>query len=153
MSSGSLTLTGLIQTTAPMPSGTSGSALVNITGQVIGMTTLGASGAPGFGVAIPSNQVSAASKTLLTGSAYLGAVTADASGGGAVIQSVAAGSPAAVAGLQVGWVIAAIDGQTVIGAASIAQILAGDKPGQRVVVTVLLPNGDTRSIPVVLGTH
>jgi putative serine protease PepD len=157
LSSGSLTLTGLVQTTAPMASGTSGSALVNISGQVIGMTTLGASAFPGPGVAIPSNQVSAVSKTLLAGgtqagTAYLGVTSADATGGGALIQSVAAGSPGAVAGLQAGWIILAIDGQSVARAASIAQILATHKPGQRVVLTVQLPNGSTRSIPVVLGT-
>jgi S1-C subfamily serine protease len=158
MSSGSLTLTGLVQTTAPMAAGTSGSALVNIAGQVIGLTTLGASGSPGPGVAIPSDQVSSVSKTLLAGgtqagTAYLGVVTADATGGGALIQSVASGSPAAGAGMQVGWVILAIDGKPVARAAAIAPILAGDKPGQRVVLTVHLPNGSTRSIPVVLGTH
>jgi putative serine protease PepD len=158
LSSGSLTLTGLVQTTAPMASGMSGSALVNITGQVIGMATLGASGSPGPGVAIPSNQVSAVSKTLLAGgtqvgTAYLGVTSADASGGGALIQSVAAGSPAATAGLQAGWAILAIDGQPVARAASIAQILGAHKPGQRVVLTVQLPNGPTRSIPVVLGSR
>jgi S1-C subfamily serine protease len=69
-----------------------------------------------------------------------------------LIQSVVAGSPAAGAGLQTGWVIVAIDGQNVAQASSVAQILAAHKPGQRVVLTVHLPNGSTRSIPVVLGT-
>jgi S1-C subfamily serine protease len=80
---------GLIQTTAPMASGTSGSALVNVAGQVIGMTTLGSSSSSsssaGFGVAIPANQVSAVAQKLAAGgsvtpagTAYLGVVTADA---------------------------------------------------------------------------
>jgi S1-C subfamily serine protease len=152
-------LGGQIQTTAPMASGTSGSALVNIAGQVIGMTTLGAGGSPGFGVAIPSNQLTSVAQKILagggtqTGAAYLGVTSADAPGGGALIQSVVVGSPAAAAGLQAGWVIVAIDGQNVARATSIAQIVAAHKPGQRVVVTVHLPNGSTRSIPVVLGTH
>jgi putative serine protease PepD len=151
---------GQIQTTAPMASGTSGSALVNIAGQVIGMTTLGASGSPGFGVAIPSSQVTAVAQKLLAGgsgtqagTAYLGVTTADAPGGGALIQSVVAGSPAAGAGLQAGWIISAIDGQTVARAVSVGQVVATHKPGQRVVVSVRLTNGTTRSIPVVLGTH
>lgn len=151
-----ITSIGLIQTTAPMASGTSGSALVNIAGQVIGMTTLGVSGSAGFGVAIPSAQISAVAQKLLAGGtgtqAYLGVATSDAPGGGALIQTVVVGSPAAGAGLQGGWVIVAIDGQNVAQAASIAQILAAHKPGQRVVVTVHLPNGSARSIPVVLGT-
>lgn len=148
---------GLIQTTAPMGSGTSGSALVNVAGQVVGMTSLGAD-TSGFGVAIPSNQVSLVAQKLLaggtpTGAAYLGVSTADASGGGALIQSVVAGSPAAAAGLQAGWVITAIDGQNVARSAAVAQILATHKPGQRVTVTVHLPNGSVRSIPVALGTR
>jgi S1-C subfamily serine protease len=151
---------GLFQTTAPMVSGTSGSALVNVNGQVIGMTTLGASGSPGLGVAIPGGQVTAAAQKLLAGgsgtqagTAYLGVTTADAPGGGALIQSVVAGSPAAAAGLQSGWIISALDGQAVARSTSVAQILATHKPGQRVVLSVRLTNGTTRSIPVVLGTH
>jgi S1-C subfamily serine protease len=66
---------------------------------------------------------------------------------------VVAGSPAAGAGVQTGWVIVSIDGQAVARATSVAQILASHKPGQRVVLTVHLPNGSARSIPVVLGSH
>src|SRR5439155_1695299 len=76
----------------------------------------------------------------------------DASGGGALIQSVAAGGPAARAGIQPGWVIVAIGGQTVPNAAAVGQIVAGRAPGQQVTVAVRLPNGSSRSIPVVLGT-
>ena len=158
LSSDSQTLTGLIQTTAPMAAGTSGSALVNIAGEVIGMTTLGASGSPGPAVAIPSNQVKAVAQTLLTGggttqgTAHLGVATTNAPGGGALIQSVITGGPAAKAGLQAGWTITAIGGQSVANSAAIAQILANYRPNQSVVVTVRLPNGSTRSIPVVLGT-
>jgi S1-C subfamily serine protease len=70
-----------------------------------------------------------------------------------LIQSVVAGSPAAAAGLQSGWIISAVDGQAVARSTSVAQILATHKPGQRVVLSVRLTNGTTRSIPVVLGTH
>jgi putative serine protease PepD len=157
MPSGSVTLTGLIQTTAPMASGTSGSALVNVAGQVIGMTTLGSVGSAGLGVAIPSNQVNTVAQRLLaagpgtqTGTAYLGVTAADAAGGGARVQSVVAGGPAARAGVQVGWIIVGIGGHTVANAAAITPILAMYTPGQRVVLTVQV-NGSTRSIPVVLG--
>jgi putative serine protease PepD len=156
LSSDPQTLTGLIQTTAPMAAGTSGSALVNIAGQVIGMTTLGASGSPGPGVAIPSNQVNTVAQKLLAGggtqgTAHLGVATTNSPNGGALIQSVITGGPAAKAGFQAGWTIIGIGGQSVSNAAAVAQILAGYKPGQSVVVTVRLPNGSTRSIPVVLG--
>ena len=159
MSAGAVTLTGLITTTAPMAAGTSGSALLNTTGQVVGMTTLGPDGSPALGVAIPSNQVKTVAQKLLAGgsgtqagNAYLGVSVTDASGGGALIQSVAAGGPAARAGIQPGWVIVAIGGQTVPNAAAVGQIVAGRAPGQQVTVAVRLPNGSSRSIPVVLGT-
>ena len=87
---------GLIVTTAPAGSEGSGSALVNIAGQVIGMTTLGSQGA--LGVAIPSNQVNTVAQQLLkggsptpSGKAFLGVTLTDATGGGAQVQSVVAG--------------------------------------------------------------
>jgi putative serine protease PepD len=156
MTSGSVQLTGLIVTTAPMAAGTSGSALVNIAGQVIGMTTLGASGTPGQGVAIPSTQVNTIAQQLLgtgvqSGAASLGLTATDSTGRGARIQSVVAGGPAARAGLQVGWTIVGIGGHSVSSAAAIKPILAGYTPGQTVTVTVQLPNGSTRSVQLVLG--
>jgi len=156
LASDSQTLTGLIQTTAPMAAGTSGSALVNIAGQVIGMTTLGASGAPTAAVAIPSNQLNTVAQRLIAGAAtqgtaHLGVATTNAPNGGALVQSVISGGPAARAGIQAGWTIIGIGGQSVASSAAVAQILAAYKPGQSVVVTVRLPNGSTRSIPVVLG--
>ena len=158
ITAGSATVTGLLQTTAPVASGTSGSALVDITGQVIGMTTLGSAGSPGLALAIPSNQVSTIAKKVLgggsgqqAGTAHLGVTATDAPGGGALIQSVVPGGPAARAGLQTGWTIVGIGGPSVPNAAAIAKILAGFKAGQSVVVTLQLPNGSTRSLPVVLG--
>jgi S1-C subfamily serine protease len=156
LASDSQTLTGLIQTTASMAAGTSGSALVNIAGQVIGMTTLGASGAATAAVAIPSNQLNTVAQRLISGAAtqgtaHLGVATTNSPNGGALIQSVITGGPAARAGIQAGWTIIGIGGQSVASSAAVAQILAGYKSGQSVVVTVRLPNGSTRSIPVVLG--
>ncbi|HEY1419218.1 MAG TPA: trypsin-like peptidase domain-containing protein [Candidatus Dormibacteraeota bacterium] len=155
---GSANLTGLIETTAPVAAGTSGSALLNTAGQVIGMTTLGSAGSSGPAVAIPSNQLSAVAQKLLAGggttagTAYLGISAGDATGGGALIHSVVAGGPAAHAGLQPGWIIVRIGGQAVPNAAAIAQILALYTPGRQVGVTVRLPDGSSRTISVTLGT-
>ena len=158
MPAGSVTLSGLIQTTAPMASGTSGSALVNVAGETIGMTTLGSAGSPGLGVAIPSNQVNTVAQRLLAGgsatpvgTAYLGLTATDAAGGGALVQSVVAGGPAARGGVQAGWIIVGIGGRPVPNAVAVGRILATYQPGQRVVLTVQLPDGSTRSIPIVLG--
>lgn len=64
-------LTGLIQTSAPINPGNSGGALINLQGQVVGITTLSAldnetnTPAEDIGFAIPSNQVQAAIKQML----------------------------------------------------------------------------------------
>jgi len=42
----------LIETTAPINPGNSGGPLINISGEVVGITTLGASGVQGMGYAI-----------------------------------------------------------------------------------------------------
>lgn len=150
---------GQILTTAPATAGSSGSALVNIAGQVIGMTTLGPAGVGAMGVAIPSNQVNAVAQQLLSGGsptpsgkAFLGVGLTDAAGGGAQVQSVVAGGPAASAGIQAGWTILAIGGHSVANAAAVAPVLATYTPGQRVTLTLRLPNGSTRSIQVLLGS-
>ena len=152
---------GVIVTTAPAASGSSGSALVNIAGAVIGMTTLGPSATSTQGVAIPSNQVNAVAQQLIAGrpsptapstKAVLGVGVTDASGGGALIQSLVAGGPAASAGLQTGWTIVSVGGHPIANAAALAPVLAQYKPGQRVAVTVQLPDGSTRSVQVALGS-
>ncbi|MDQ6898543.1 MAG: trypsin-like peptidase domain-containing protein [Candidatus Dormibacteraeota bacterium] len=52
-----VTLQGLIQTSAPINPGNSGGALVDLSGEVVGIPTLGASGGAGIGFAIPSSDV------------------------------------------------------------------------------------------------
>ena len=64
----SLTLTNLIQTTAPLQPGNSGGALVDINGHVVGITTLASTNpggtATGIGFAITSVQARAVAKQL-----------------------------------------------------------------------------------------
>ncbi len=70
-----ITLTGMIQTSAPINPGNSGGALVNLRGQLIGIPTLGAvepsSGvaANGIGFAISSNRMEAIVRQLTGGAA------------------------------------------------------------------------------------
>ncbi len=63
----SVTLTGLIQTSAAINPGNSGGALTNLAGQVVGIPTLGASGGDGIGFAIPSNTVVSVANRLIGG--------------------------------------------------------------------------------------
>jgi putative serine protease PepD len=159
-----VTLTDLIQTTAAINPGNSGGALVDITGQVVGMPTLGATSSPrsgaagGIGFAISSNQVVNVSQQLVgggtvthTGIAYLGITTSDAAGGGAQIESVVSGGPAAKAGIQAGWVLTSIDGKAVPNASGVATVLATLKPGQQVSVAATLPDGSKKTVTVTLG--
>ncbi len=162
--SGSVTLTDLIQTTAAINPGNSGGALVDITGLVVGMPTLGASGSPrsgaasGIGFAISSNQVVNVTQQLVSGGtvthtnlAYLGITTSDASGGGAQVESVVPGGSAAKAGIQAGWVITSIGGKAIPGASAVGTVLAALKPGQQVNVGVTLPDGSRKTVSVTLG--
>ncbi|TMD07743.1 MAG: trypsin-like serine protease [Chloroflexi bacterium] len=61
----SVTLKGLVQTSAPINPGNSGGALTNLAGQVVGIPTLGASGGAGIGFAIPSNTVVSVANQLM----------------------------------------------------------------------------------------
>jgi putative serine protease PepD len=159
-----VTLTDLIQTTAAINPGNSGGALVDISGQVVGMPTLGASSSPrsgaagGIGFAISSNQVVNVTQQLVgggtvthTGIAYLGITTSDATGGGAQVESVVSGGAAAKAGIQAGWVLTSIDGKSVPNASGVATILAALKPGQQVSVAATLPDGSQKTVSVTLG--
>ena len=63
----SVTLSGLIQTSAPNNPGNTGGALVDLAGQVVGIPTLGATSADGIGFAISSDQVVSTATQLIGG--------------------------------------------------------------------------------------
>ena len=129
--SSSAVLISAIQTSAAINPGNSGGALVNLSGQVIGIPTLAAASpqlggaAAGIGFAIPSNtvtsiagQIIATGKVSNSGRASLGIsaqTVADASGQptGTGVIGVTPGGAAAKAGIQAGDIIAALAGQPV----------------------------------------
>lgn len=82
--------------------------------------------------------------------AYLGVYLQDAAGG-ARIEKVSSGSPAAAAGLTAGEVITAIDGRRVADANTAAARIAGHSPGDSVRLTVAAGTGE-RQITVTLGS-
>ncbi len=123
-----------VQTDAPINPGNSGGALVNCSGRLIGVPSAGAtvptssgeasSGSIGLGFAIPVDLARVISAELIaTGKAthaYLGLDAEPLASGtgvpspgpsGLLVTGVAAGGPAAVAGLRPGDVITAIDGR------------------------------------------
>jgi S1-C subfamily serine protease len=159
-----VTLTDLVQTSALINPGNSGGALVDLSGQVIGIPTLSGSDAQGrqpsagIGFAIPSNQVTDAARQLVAGGSvthtnrpYLGISTRDNATSGVDVVSVVAGGPAAQAGIQAGWVITAIGGHEVADSGGLSQALTAYSPGNRVSVALRLPDGSTRTVTVTLG--
>jgi Do/DeqQ family serine protease len=121
-----------IQTDAAINPGNSGGALVDLNGRLVGINTAiysRSGGSQGIGFAIPANMVRVVVSSAKGGSAavkrpWLGAklqeVTpeiADSLGlkrpSGALVANVAAGGPAARAGIKTGDVIVAIDGTVI----------------------------------------
>lgn len=103
----------LIQTDAAINPGNSGGALINATGEVIGINTLVRSGpGAGLGFAIPINLARSVANTLITQGRmihpYLGLQMVQHTGkDGALVQRVVPGSPADRAGLQQGDLVIA----------------------------------------------
>ena len=153
------TITGAIQTDAAINPGNSGGALVNASGQVIGINTAiitnGGDGNIGVGFAIPSNTAKQVADQLIsTGRAthaYLGVSLADAVGtNGAVISTVENGSPADEAGLRQGDRIVKINDTDIADADGVVGMIRGFKPGDRVTITYVRDN-ETRTATVTLA--
>ena len=135
----------VIQTDAPINPGNSGGPLLNEQGEVIGVNSqIATSGAGqgniGIGFAVPSNTARDIVPRLRAGETierpYIGVTTAPASGGGAEVQDVVAGSPAERAGLGAGDVIVEVDGRTVEQPDDVAGAIASRSPGDTVRVKV-----------------
>jgi S1-C subfamily serine protease len=160
-----VTLSDLIQTSAGINPGNSGGALVNLAGQVVGIPTLSGSDqrqrgqvSENIGFAISSNQATNEARQLIasgavthTGRAYLGVSVQLASSGGAQVQNVVAGGPADKAGIGVGSVITAIDDHRIGDPSALTSTLSLYRPGDKVSVTIQLPDGGQKTVTVTLG--
>lgn len=165
------TLTDMIQTSASIDPGNSGGALVDLGGRVVGIPTLTAvdqeigGQAPGIGFAISANtakniadQIIANGKVTDSGIASLdivGSTVVDANGqpAGVGVVSLTPQGAAAKAGIQVGAVIAGVDGNPTPTVSVLSQVLAGLKPGQQVPVQVVDSGaGTAKAVTVTLGT-
>jgi putative serine protease PepD len=158
-------LPNVIQTSAPINPGNSGGALVDLQGQVIGIPTLaatdpqlGGGAAAGIGFAIPSNTVRDIAGQLIrqgkvTNShrAWLGVEVAATTSGGLLVTKVEAGGPAARAGVRAGELVTAVQGTATPDPATLADVLAGLRPGQTVRVEVARPGGAGRTVRITLG--
>ena len=158
------TMTGLIQTDASISSGNSGGPLVNAAGQVIGINTaVAASGrgsaAENIGFAIAMDKALPVVEQLRGNASaarvgYLGVSTADPDDGsrGATVMSVAAGSPAATAGLRTGDLVTHVDGKAVDGAAALSSAVKAHEPGDTVRLQVIRDDDET-TLEATLGVQ
>ena len=151
-----------LQTDAAINRGNSGGALVNTKGELVGINSqiLSPSGGNiGIGFAIPSNMARAVMDQLMkTGKVRRGmlgvtiqTVTADVAANlglpaarGAIVSSVAPGSPAQAAGLKRGDVIVALNDQPVVDSNALRNQVASTAPGSNVSLTLLRDGRDTK---------
>ena len=152
----------VLQTDAPINPGNSGGPLLDAQGRVIGVnsqiaTAGGGSGNVGIGFAVPSDTVQDVVPKIAEGQAikrpWFGISSEEtASGSGARVRGVTAGSPAASAGMQDGDVITAIEGTTITGPDAVVDAIADRKPGDEVKVE-LSRQGEKRTLKLTLGTR
>jgi len=154
-----------IQTDAAINRGNSGGPLVNLAGQVVGIATAMNWGAENIGFAVPVNTLSAILPQLRdqgrVSRGYLGIniqnLEADRApafgleeGGGALVVSVDADTPAGKAGLRHGDVVLEVDGRKVGETRDLIDYVSSRRPGEKVRLTVLR-DGKRTGIDVTLG--
>ncbi|GAA4221918.1 S1-C subfamily serine protease [Streptosporangium album] len=164
------TITGAIQTSAAINPGNSGGALVNLSGQVIGIPTLtavnpelGGGQAPGIGFAIPSNtatdiarQIIKNGKVTNTHRAALGVtvqtvVDSEGQPVGVGVARVTPGGSAAQAGIRAGDLIASINDKPTPTTQALSEVLSTLNPGDRAKVTIMRPDGSNSTVTVRLS--
>ena len=164
------TVFGAIQTDAAINPGNSGGALVDASGNVIGINSaiasLGAtsdstqSGSIGVGFAIPINLAKSIAKELITTGkathAQIGVSvesnTDSTTGETSVsVGAVTAGGPGAAAGLQAGDVITKIDSTVVSDADTLIATVRSHSPGDKVTIT-FTRGGVVKTAVVTIGS-
>jgi putative serine protease PepD len=168
------TVLDALQTDAAINPGNSGGALVDASGEVIGINTAiasvasglpgssGQSGNIGVGFAIPSNVAQRIAQEIIdTGTAthaVLGVRAQTAAddtnseiGTGAQLAEVEPGSAAADAGLQAGDVVTAVGDRAVTTSTELTAAVRSSAPGDEVTLTVER-DGRTTAVEVTLGS-
>jgi putative serine protease PepD len=168
-------LVGAIQTDASINPGNSGGAMVNCSGQLIGVPTAGATvpsssgessgGSIGLGFAIPVNLATTiADEIIATGTvthAFFGLGTAPipasaaAQGGvpdGLFVQTVTPAGPAAQAGLRQGDIITKINGEAATDPVQLQELTLTKRPGDTVQLEYWR-DGTTATATVTLGAQ
>jgi putative serine protease PepD len=165
-------VTNAIQTSAAINPGNSGGALVNASGQLVGINSsiasVGSSGTGsqsgniGIGFAIPVNEVTSIADQLIAGGkaehAYLGVSTQDdtvkdgtAQRAAASVTQVVSGTPADKAGLRKGDAIVAVDGEPVDSGLSLVAQVRERGVGDQAKLTIVR-GGQRQDIQVTLAS-
>lgn len=156
-------LNSLIQTDAAISSGNSGGPLVNMRGEVVGINTAVARGsnnsaANNIGFAISVDEVLTVLQQLrvqATGvpraEGFLGVSLEARSDGGAgsIIATVQRGSPAEQAGVLIGDIVLAVDGEPVNGQAGLVAAIRDRIPGDSISID-LVRDGERLTVSAVL---
>jgi putative serine protease PepD len=168
-------LVSALQTDAAINPGNSGGALVNCSGDLIGVPSAGATvptsdggssaGSVGLGFAIPVNLAKTISDEIIStgrvSHSYFGLQTvpipADAAAeaglkGGLFVAGVVAGGPSAKAGLRQGDVITEVDGQTATTNVQLQELTLTKAPGDTVSISYLR-DGASGKATVTLGSQ
>ncbi|MCS7084047.1 MAG: trypsin-like peptidase domain-containing protein [Aquificaceae bacterium] len=152
-----------IQTDAAINPGNSGGPLVNIRGEVIGVNTAVLAEGQGLGFSIPINLAKWVADQLIEKGrvtrGWLGVVIQDVlpemaeSLGvkeGVLIAQIAPGSPAERAGLKVGDVVIAVNGQKVSGVRDLQFLIMKTEPGRELILSIVRGKNQ-QSIKVKVG--
>lgn len=156
-----------IQTDAPINPGNSGGALVDLSGNLVGITSAiaslgssfgGQSGSIGLGFAIPIDQAKIIAEQLAAGKTVAHALlgvqvtnSSDATLRGALIREVTNGGAAQKAGLQKGDVVTRMDDRVISDEAALVAGVRSQQPGKKVQLTYVR-NGQTKTTEATLGS-
>jgi S1-C subfamily serine protease len=151
--SGTQTMYDMVQTDAAIAPGSSGGALLDGDGSVIGITTamaVGESGSEGVGFAVPIDLARSVADQLITSgrvvNVWIGiqgqevdsaTATQLRIGGGAMVAEVKAGSPAERGGVAARDVIVGVDGRPISSMEELVMALRVQKPGSTVSLAVV----------------
>jgi S1-C subfamily serine protease len=166
---GGFAIANIIQTSTPINPGNSGGPLLNVDGNVVGITAAIIENSQGLGFAIPSNTILREAESLVathsySGHSYLGVrgidmnyTTARNMGVnvtyGWLISEVVAGGPADDAGAKVNDIIVGINGFQIHNGDEMSSYLEEKTlPGQSVVLSVIR-NNSPLNLTAVLGTR
>ena len=156
-------LNSLIQTDAAISSGNSGGPLVNMRGEVVGINTAVARGsdnsaANNIGFAISVDEVltvleqlreQASGTPRSEGFLGVGLETRNDGGAGSIIATVQPGSPAEQAGVLIGDIVLAVDGEPVNGQAGLVAAIRDRIPGDSISID-LVRDGERLTVSAVL---